>query len=57
MNEFVKEVRADVDKEVSESNKTFEANLKRSSISLPNKPNPAARAAMVNLTPTTFPQL
>ena len=29
VNEFVKEVRADVDKEVSESNKTFEANLKK----------------------------
>lgn len=29
VNEFVKEIRADVDKEVSESNKTFEANLKK----------------------------
>ncbi len=29
VNEFVKEFRADVDKEVSESNKTFEANLKK----------------------------
>ena len=29
VNEFVKEVRADVDKEVSESNKTFETNLKK----------------------------
>lgn len=29
VNEFVKEVRADVDKEVSESTKTFEANLKK----------------------------
>lgn len=29
VNECVKEVRADVDKEVSESNKTFETNLKK----------------------------
>ena len=29
VNEFVKDYRADVDKEVSESNKTFEANLKK----------------------------
>lgn len=29
VNEFVKEFRSDVDKEVSESNKTFEANLKK----------------------------
>lgn len=29
VNEYVKEVRADVDKEVSESNKTFETNLKK----------------------------
>lgn len=29
MNEFVKDYRADVDKEVSESNKTFETNLKK----------------------------
>ena len=29
VNEFVKEVRADVDKEVFESNRTFEANLKK----------------------------
>lgn len=29
VNEYVKEFRADVDKEVSESNKTFEANLKK----------------------------
>lgn len=29
VNEFVKEYRADVDKEVSESNKTFETNLKK----------------------------
>lgn len=29
VNEFVKEFRADVDKEVSESNKTFETNLKK----------------------------
>ncbi len=29
VNEFVKEFRTDVDKEVSESNKTFEANLKK----------------------------
>ena len=29
VNEYVKEVRADVDKEVSESNKTFEVNLKK----------------------------
>lgn len=30
VGEFVKEYRADVDKEVSDSNKTFETNLKRS---------------------------
>ena len=29
MGEFVKEYRADVDKEVSDSNKTFETNLKK----------------------------
>lgn len=29
VNEFVKDYRADVDKEVSESNKTFETNLKK----------------------------
>lgn len=29
VNEYVKEFRADVDKEVSDSNKTFEANLKK----------------------------
>lgn len=29
VNEYVKEFRAEVDKEVSESNKTFEANLKK----------------------------
>lgn len=29
VNEYVKEYRADVDKEVSESNKTFETNLKK----------------------------
>jgi hypothetical protein len=29
VNEFVKEFRAEVDKEVSESNKTFESNLKK----------------------------
>lgn len=29
VNEYVKEFRADVDKEVSESNKTYEANLKK----------------------------
>ena len=29
VNEFVRDYRADVDKEVSESNKTFETNLKK----------------------------
>lgn len=57
VNEFVKEVRADVDKEVSESNKTFEANLKKKFNFVAKQTEPGGKGGTVNLTPTTFPQL
>lgn len=40
VGEFVKEYRADVDKEVSDSNKTFETNLKKKFDFVARKPEP-----------------
>lgn len=57
VNEYVKEYRADVDKEVSESNKTFETNLKKKFDLVaktepggkgdPNKPDPNDISAVI----------
>jgi hypothetical protein len=41
VNEFIKDYRKDVDKEVSESNKTLKPICARSTISRKRKPNPA----------------
>ena len=50
MNEFVKDYRADVDKEVSESNKTFETNLKKK-FDLVQKTEPGGKKNQKNTDP------
>ena len=55
VNEFVKDYRADVDKEVSESNKTFETNLKKKFDFVAKKPEPGGDPTR-NPTPTTLPR-
>ena len=56
VNEFVKEVRADVDKEVSESNKTFEANLKKK-FDFVAKTEPGGGSGKKTIDPTDIPEI